>query len=98
MSLAVASCSLIFMNAVAQTLATITARIQAAHATRMARLAATHTMPKVGDTVVEGNFTRKAEVVEVGTSIVKARDEDGTFSIMLDSFRSNVRPWRVLND
>lgn len=78
-------------------LATITARIKAAHSERMALLAPAGTMPKIGCTVVQGNFERKGEVVEVGPSVIKVRDADGTFPVMTDSFRTSVRPWRVLS-
>lgn len=85
------------MNAARTTdLATITARIKAAHAGRMARLAPMGTMPKIGSTVVQGNFERKGKVIEVGQSIVKVRDAEGDFPVMIDSFRTTVRPWRVL--
>lgn len=78
-------------------LAAITARIKAAHAERMSRLAPIGTMPKIGSTVVQGNFERKGEVIEVGSSVVKVRDAEGDFPVMIDSFRTAVRPWRVLS-
>lgn len=83
-------------NTATNDLATLTARIKAAHTARMARLASVGTMPKVGDTVVEGNFLRKGTVVSVDVKVIKVSDGESTYPVMPESFRTDVRPWRVL--
>lgn len=85
------------MNAATDTIATLTARIKAAHAVRMARLAPAGTIPAVGQTVIEGNYEQRAEVVAVDSKTVTVRTEDGgTIALFMAQFTSTIRPWRVL--
>jgi hypothetical protein len=89
------------MNAATNTarpdLATLTARIKAAHAARMARLAPAGTVPHVGQTVIEGNFEQKAEVLAVDGKYVRVRAEGGNvIALFAEQFNTTIRPWRVL--
>ena len=78
-------------------IATLTARIKAAHAARMTRLAPAGTVPQIGQTVIEGNFEQRAEVLAVDAKYVRVRTEGGSFvSLFAAQFHTTVRPWRVL--